>query len=407
MASTKRYYNKKGELVSVQIRVYRGEDENGKTLKPYQKSVKVPKGSTERQVQKLIQEQFVRFERECREGLVSSDGVLFRDFACEVMELKRVEGIELSTLDRYQDILDNRLIPYFGHMKMRDISGSTLNCFYREMLQPGQNKKTGGSLSRKTVLEFHRLLSTIFTQAKKLHIISRNPAEDATPPKAPKSTPTYYQPAELAKIKAAFDAESPKWRMLGYLCMIYGDRRSEFAGIKRSCIDFGTHSILLLGTVLYHPRRGAYEKPYPKNEKGRLLPMSPEVETMLKGYLAWLDAEKEKWGDRWMDTDYIFCGECGGIINPDTITKHFAYMTKKWQKIDPAFPHVNPHAFRHTVVSLLLHNGVDKISVADFVGDDPATLDRYYAHLINDGRLQAANAMNSIMGFAATEIPAE
>lgn len=277
MASTKRYYNKKGELVSIQIRVYRGEDENGKTLKPYQKSVKVPKGSTERQVQKLIQEQSVLFERECREGLASDDSVLFRDFAREVMELKRVEGIELSTLDRYQDILDNRLIPYFGHMKMRDVSGSLLNRFYREMLQPGQNKKTGGSLSRKTVLEFHRLLSTIFAQAKKLHIISRNPAEDATPPKAPKATPTYYQPAELAKIKVAFDVESPKWRTLGYLCMVYGDRRSEFAGIKRSCIDFNTHTILLLGTVLYHPRRGAYEKPYPKNEKGRLLPMSPEV----------------------------------------------------------------------------------------------------------------------------------
>ena len=81
MASTKRYYNKKGELVSIQIRVYRGEDENGKTLKPYQKSVKVPKGSTERQVLKLIQEQSVLFERECREGLASDDGVLFRDFA--------------------------------------------------------------------------------------------------------------------------------------------------------------------------------------------------------------------------------------------------------------------------------------------------------------------------------------
>ena len=151
MASTKRYYNKKGELVSIQIRVYRGEDENGKTLKPYQKSVKVPKGSTERQVQKLIQEQSVLFERECREGLASDDGVLFRDFAHEVMELKRVEGIELSTLDRYQDILDKRLIPYFGHMKVRDISGSLLNRFYREMLQPGQNKKTGGSLSENRV----------------------------------------------------------------------------------------------------------------------------------------------------------------------------------------------------------------------------------------------------------------
>lgn len=101
--------------------------------------------------------------------------------------------------------------------------------------------------------------------------------------------------------------------------MVYGDHRSEFAGIKRSCVDFNTHTILLLGTVLYHPRRGAYEKPYPKNEKGRLLPMSSEVEALLKEYLAWLDVEKEKWGDQWIDTDYIFCGERGGIINPDNL----------------------------------------------------------------------------------------
>lgn len=50
MASTKRYFNKNGEVVSIQIRVFKGVDENGKQLKPYQKSVKVPKGATERQI---------------------------------------------------------------------------------------------------------------------------------------------------------------------------------------------------------------------------------------------------------------------------------------------------------------------------------------------------------------------
>lgn len=47
--------------------------------------------------------------------------------------------------------------------------------------------------------------------------------------------------------------------------------------------------------------------------------MSSEVEALLKEYLAWLDVEKEKWGDQWIDTDYIFCGERGGIINPDNL----------------------------------------------------------------------------------------
>ena len=78
--------------------------------------------------------------------------------------------------------------------------------------------------------------------------------------------------------------------------MNYGDRRSEFAGIKRQNIDFKRHQILLSGSVLYHPRKGTYEKSYPKNEKARYLPMTPTIEVMLKEYLAWLDAEKEKWG---------------------------------------------------------------------------------------------------------------
>ena len=100
MASTKRYKNKKGEVVSIQIRVYRGEDENGKALKPYQKSVKVPKGATERQICKLEQTEAVLFEKACRDGLAADAGVLFRDFAKEVMQIKRVAGKEESTLAR-------------------------------------------------------------------------------------------------------------------------------------------------------------------------------------------------------------------------------------------------------------------------------------------------------------------
>ena len=138
-------------------------------------------------------------------------------------------GKEESTLARYQDMLDERILPYFGHRKVRDINGALLNRFYQELSKPGQNKKNGGTLSAKTILEYHRLLSTIFAEAKKLRIISANPAEDATPPKTPRKTPNYFQPEDLALIQQAFDEAPIKWRTLGYLFMNYGDRRSEFA----------------------------------------------------------------------------------------------------------------------------------------------------------------------------------
>lgn len=223
----------------------------------------------------MEQREAVLFEKECREGLVSDSRILFRDFAKQVLEIKRVAGKEESTLARYQDMLDERILPYFGHRKVRDINGNLLNLFYRELAQPGQNKRTGGTLAPKTILEYHRLLSSIFAEAKRLHIITANPAEDATPPKAPRKQPNYFQPEELALIKQAFDEAPIKWRTLDYLFMNYGDRRSEFAGIKRQNIDFKRHQILISGSVLYHPRRGTYEKAYPKMKKSGIFQWLP------------------------------------------------------------------------------------------------------------------------------------
>lgn len=401
MASTKRYINKRGEVVSIQIRVFRGEDEYGKTLKPYQKSVKVPKGATERQIQKLEQTEAVLFEKECAEGLASDSSILFRDFAQAAMEVKRVGGKEESTLVHYQDMLESRIFPYFGHMQVRKIKAVHLNQFYATLSEPGQNRKTGGGLSAKTILEYHRLLSTIFAEAKKQQIIAKNPAEDSTPPKVSRKTPNYFQPEELAVIRQAFDEEPIKWKTLGYMFMFYGDRRSEFVAIRQQNIDLKHHQILLSGGILYHTRTGTYEKDGLKNGKARYLPLTPAIEVMLKEYLAWLDEEKEKWGDQWIETDYIFCGEHGGLMNPDTITQHFSRLSKKKQRQNPDFPHINPHAFRHTVASLLLNQGVDIISVADFVGDDPQTITKFYAHLVNEGKSRAANAMeNFLLGEA-------
>lgn len=400
MASIKRYKNKKGEVVSIQIRVYRGTDENGKELKPYQKSVRVPKGFSERQICKLEQTEAVLFERDCKQGLSTDNGILFRDFAKQVMEIKRVSGKEESTLARYQDMLDSRILPFFGHRKVRDITGSMLNGFYKELSAPGKNKITGGKLSPKTILEYHRLLSTIFAEAKKLHILPFNPAEDATPPKVPKKMPNYFQPEELELVRRAFDEAPIKWRTLGYLFINYGDRRSEFAGLKRQNVDFTRHELLISGSVLYHPRKGVYEKAYPKNEKARYLPLTPSIEALLKEYLVWLDAEKEKWGDLWVESDYLFTAEHGGPINPDTITKYFARMSAQHRQANPDFPHINPHAFRHTVVSLLLNSGLDLVSVADYVGDDPATIAKFYAHLVNSGKARASHTMSDFLGFS-------
>lgn len=217
MASVRKYYDKDGKLVSIQLRAYRGTNETGGTLPAYRKTVKIPEGITPRQLEKLVQKEMVLFEEACKKGEYDGGSLLFRDYAKQFMETKAVAGLADSTLSHYQDMLDNRILPCFGHKKMRDITGKMIDQFYKELLAEGQNKRTGKPLSPKTVLEHHRLLSNMFSQAKKQHIVSHNPAEDATPPKTTKTLPNYYQPEQLARIRKAFDKEPIRWKLMGYL----------------------------------------------------------------------------------------------------------------------------------------------------------------------------------------------
>lgn len=56
-----------------------------------------------------------------------------------------------------------------------------------------------GTLSPKTILEHHRLIHTILSQAEKEMLVPYNAAAKATPPKAAKSDPNYFQPEQIAQ----------------------------------------------------------------------------------------------------------------------------------------------------------------------------------------------------------------
>ena len=398
MASIKRNYSKTTKkLMSVRLKVYKGVDENGKELPAHTKTIPIPDGLTQKQVDKFIKEQEYLFELLCKGGGADKSNIRFRDFAKEVMEIKKMAGLEISTLSRYEDMLTARIIPAFGHLKVIDITGPLLNDFYKKLAEPGANKKkTNIGLSAKTIREHHNLLSAIFTEAEKQKIISHNPARDATAPKTVKPEVNYYQPDEVEMLKTAFDKENINWKTLGYLMLTYGGRRGEFLGIKRSAIDFKNHILTISSCILYRREVGVYEKQYPKGEKIRVLPMSEEIEKLLTEYLQWFDNEKLM-NDNWVDSDFIFTSQKGGMINPETVSSHLSRITEREQKNNPNFPHINSHAFRHTVASTMLANGVDVTTAADYIGDTPQTLMNNYAHVIDTAKQNAFALINNIV----------
>lgn len=82
-------------------------------------------------------------------------------------------------------------------------------------------------LSAKTILEYHRLISTILANAEKELLVPYNAAEKATPPSIKKKTPNYFQPEVVSEILTALEKEPLKWKLATILLISTGCRRGE------------------------------------------------------------------------------------------------------------------------------------------------------------------------------------
>ena len=120
----------------------------------------------------------------------------------ELKKTKNKKGAKARATRNLMNLLDEKGISNQKLAKAAQISASTvtnavrgdpiciesaekianvLDCEVRDLFR---NASTGKTLAPKTVLEYHRLISTILRQAEKEMILMYNPATRATPPKA-------------------------------------------------------------------------------------------------------------------------------------------------------------------------------------------------------------------------------
>ena len=88
------------------------------------------------------------------------------------------------------------------------------------------------ALSAKTVLEHHRLISTVLEQALKEGLVAVNVASRATLPKVERKEVNYFQPEQIAAIREALEHEPLKWKALVHMLLITGARRGGSARLE-------------------------------------------------------------------------------------------------------------------------------------------------------------------------------
>lgn len=213
-----------------------------------------------------------------------------------------------------------------------------------------------------------------------------NVADRATPPKMEQKDVNYFQPEQVTAIREALEQEPVKWRTLVHLLLITGARRGEILGLKWDKVDFASNQVYICNNVLYSADVGIYEDT-PKTERSkRYVSLPAETMQLLKQYRVWQNGERLRLGEYYQDQGFVFAQDTGGPMHPDSVTTWLSRFSKRH-----GLPHVNAHAFRHTMASMLYFNGVDSVSISKRLGHaQVSTTANIYAHV-----MEAADKKNA------------
>ena len=309
-----------------------------------------------------------------------------------------------KTYKRYVGMLEARILPYLGSFILDKIKPTDLMKLYDMLEKDTQIKKlaknngarTMKPLSKKTILEHHRLISAMLHKAVYWQLIPYNPAERVQPPKVARAKRRFYDD-EQCKILLnglnELDERELKYKVAIILDVFTGARLGEIMGLEWSDIDFKNKEVSITKANQYLPELGVYTKDPKTASSFRNVSIPDSVIEILQEYKIWYDNQKELHGDLWIESNKLFVQSDGKPMHPDTLSKWF----KKFIQ-DIGLPVINFHGIRHTNATLLISQNVDVAVVAARLGHAQiSTTFNFYVHPLASHNRSAGIVLQNLL----------
>lgn len=320
------------------------------------------------------------------------------------VRLSEVSGVSLTTLSAV--------------FRMETISGTNAEKICKALKMPVKKlfklEKDNRPLSEKTVREHHRLIALILAQAEKEMLVQYNAADKViNKPKAENSTEVnYFELSDLENIRECLKKEPFKWQVLSHLLIVTGCRRGEIAGLKWNAVDLDKGTLHIYNNLLYSKEIGIYQDTPKTATSDRYIRLPDETVQLLKAYKDYWNNFRRECGSEWHSfinikdskgverserADFLFVQDSGSNVgypmHPDSITDYFKKFSKRYD-----LPHINPHAFRHTLASVLCLNGVDIVTISKWLGHKSVTTTmNIYEHILESGREQVVSCVSDVI----------
>jgi integrase len=288
----------------------------------------------------------------------------------------------------YRPIIDRHLKQGLGSIALSRLEPQQIQAYYADKLTKGRVDGKG-SLSNRSVLYHHRILSKALDQAVKMGLVVRNVAKLITPPRVARKTINVLDADEASKL---LDISSETIYYPLFSTLLYtGLRRGEAIALRWKNID-------LLGLEL-HVVESAYRihkefiitEPKTLHSK-RAVSLSPSLAALLREYREDQELMRKQMGNPLTGEDFVFSWPDGRPLDPDVVTKAFHRIAGK-----AGLKNIMLHDLRHTHATLMLKAGVHPKVVSERLGhaNIGITLDTY-SHVLPGLQEAAAERFDRI-----------
>lgn len=292
-------------------------------------------------------------------------------------------GIHATTWYHERNVVEGRLIPVFGSMKLSELANAKreVNEVRRRMLDSGG--LNGKGLSAKTVHNVMGVLRKAVNDAIDEDLIERNPVPKTT---AAERRHRIYRsncdPMTIEEVHKILGAMPRRYFLLYRLWFATGMRPGEIVALKPEDFDWSRKKISLERART--PRLGGIEDE-PKTGK-RIIDLGhdPEVVKLLREHLM-------KSGM----PEYVFPNSKGKPFSQEDLNRDVWHKALKKVGLAPR----GEYAIKDTFVTLALGETEDVSWIAQQVGDTVATLLRHYnKYLAKPTRQDGARVAAALWG---------
>ena len=284
----------------------------------------------------------------------------------------------------------NESISYTSARKLSD----AINIPLQKAFTPSQEQK---ALSGKTVLNYHRLISSVLETAVKWQIIISNPCNRVKPPRANRREARYLDEKQSATVLGRLESEPLKFRAMITLLLYSGMRRGELCGLTWKDIDFDNAIVDINKSSLYLPGKGIFDDK-PKNQtSSRVIKIPRSVLDLLQLWKEEQDSSCSAMGTAWLgerdNRRKVFTQDNGLPLHPSTVTSSYNKFIRSC-----GLPDTSIHSLRHTNATLMIASGVDIRTVSKRLGHaQTSTTANIYTHAIRTADELASDVIDDIL----------